>query len=198
MSHPKLKYSSLDILLLKLLESGVNTVCALHIQGGISIGAAVPALRRLEKAGLVGRMQTDFRRRQEFSVTSSGSRALESGLPDLVQSTLSSRYGDAETLVRLAVLCLHAHNRKSALAILELADTQNFLLAPAEIQSDAHSDIGSMYKQMLANLAQTRMQAETNALKSMKKRIQEGLSPTAGNRSANTRKKATKAFPHKH
>lgn len=48
--------SIFDVYLLSLIDRGLETPYDLLKQGGVSLGSAVPALRRLEAASLVKRM----------------------------------------------------------------------------------------------------------------------------------------------
>jgi DNA-binding PadR family transcriptional regulator len=49
----KVIYSVLDLFILSLLDRGLQTPYDLQRQGGLSLGSTVPALRRLETAGLI-------------------------------------------------------------------------------------------------------------------------------------------------
>lgn len=87
--------SSLEVLILALLKQGLATTYDLQTQAGLSLGATVPALKRLEAAKLVSRKEAG--RRFEFSVTREGEKMLASWsasprLPTDVDEVLRSAY----------------------------------------------------------------------------------------------------------
>jgi DNA-binding PadR family transcriptional regulator len=68
--------STLEVLILSLLRQGLTTTYDLQAQAGLSLGATVPALRRLALAKLVARKELG--RRIEFSITREGEKTLGS------------------------------------------------------------------------------------------------------------------------
>ncbi|HYD16500.1 MAG TPA: PadR family transcriptional regulator [Candidatus Nanoarchaeia archaeon] len=68
--------SSLEVFILALISQGLNTTYAFQSEVGLSLGASVPALKRLEEAGLVTRKISG--RRHEFTLTRAGKTTLAS------------------------------------------------------------------------------------------------------------------------
>jgi len=72
--------SSLDLFLLGLIQSGVDTPYLLRERARLSIGATLPALKRLEGMRLVARGLKGQRDKQQFVLLSAGKRALKTQL----------------------------------------------------------------------------------------------------------------------
>jgi DNA-binding PadR family transcriptional regulator len=70
--------SNLELFILAMIEQGVSTPYELQSTAGISVGASIPALRRLEKHGYVRRAEASARRKQPFTITAAGSKWLKS------------------------------------------------------------------------------------------------------------------------
>ena len=66
--------SSLEMFMLALISQGLTTTYALQSEAGLSLGASVPGLKRLEDAGFVTRKISG--RRHEFTLTRTGKAAL--------------------------------------------------------------------------------------------------------------------------
>jgi DNA-binding PadR family transcriptional regulator len=67
--------SSLEAFILALISQGVTTTYAFQTAAGLSLGATVPALKRLAEAGLV--IKKIIGRRHEFTLTRDGKKALK-------------------------------------------------------------------------------------------------------------------------
>jgi DNA-binding PadR family transcriptional regulator len=97
--------SSLELLILALLKQGLTTTYDLQTEAGLSLGATVPALKRLAAAKLVTRKEVG--RRLEFSITREGEKTLASwaapqrppsDMDDLLRSAyLAWMIGDGKT-----------------------------------------------------------------------------------------------------
>ncbi|HYD16530.1 MAG TPA: hypothetical protein VEB03_00840 [Candidatus Nanoarchaeia archaeon] len=105
--------SSLELLILTLLKQGLSTTYDLQTEAGLSLGATVPALKRLAAAKLVTRK--DAGRRIEFSVTREGEKALASWTAPTRPST------DMDDLLRSAYLAWMAGGKNDAAALLRQA-----------------------------------------------------------------------------
>jgi DNA-binding PadR family transcriptional regulator len=66
--------TSLEVFILALIGQGLTTAYALQSEAGLSLGATVPALKRLQDAGLVSKKVIG--RRHEFTLTRLGRLAL--------------------------------------------------------------------------------------------------------------------------
>ena len=60
--------SSLDLFLLGLIQSGVNTPYLLRERARLSVGATLPALERLQKNRFISRSEKGLRNKQEFEL----------------------------------------------------------------------------------------------------------------------------------
>jgi DNA-binding PadR family transcriptional regulator len=102
--------SSLELLILALLKQGLSTTYDLQVQAGVSLGASVPALKRLAAAKLVTRKEVG--RRLEFSITREGEKALASWTAPQRPPT------DMDDLLRAAYLAWITGDGKSQAAAL--------------------------------------------------------------------------------
>lgn len=66
--------SSLEVFILALVNKGLTTSYALQREAGLSLGATVPALKRLLDAGLVTKKEVG--RRREFALTPDGQKSM--------------------------------------------------------------------------------------------------------------------------
>jgi DNA-binding PadR family transcriptional regulator len=75
-------YSVLDLFILSLLDRGLQTPYDLQRQGGLSQGSTVPALRRLETAGLIRKRKgtgASKRPRHSYQLSAAGRTCAEDG-----------------------------------------------------------------------------------------------------------------------
>ena len=103
----------LDLFILSLLDRGLETPYDLQRQGGLSLGSTVPALRRLETAGLV--------RKREALEPVSGPATAISFPPQAEPShkTVGRRYlkapnqMDVDAVLRVADMAQHYNARRA-------------------------------------------------------------------------------------
>ncbi len=108
----------LGLFLLALIRAGINTPYRIHTDAALSLGATLPALKRLEQAGYLRRGQPGTRGRTEFEITKSGERHLKSGWRPLLESIPA----DMDAIIRTVSLALlGAVDRKSIAAYLRRA-----------------------------------------------------------------------------
>src|SRR5690349_20704804 len=93
--------TSLDLLILLLVQSGVNTPYALNARAGISLGASLPALKRLLARNLVRENKPGPRGRREFTVTRAGQDEL-AAMDQYFETALLEPSTDMEAVLRLA------------------------------------------------------------------------------------------------
>jgi DNA-binding PadR family transcriptional regulator len=162
----------LELFVLALVQRGINTPYRLLTAGGISQGAALPVLGRLESSGYVRRGKPGPRGRTEFEVTAAGRRYLETGWRPLLESPVS---GDIESILRtasLAVLC-GADSRtvtgylKSA-AKEKAADSENRKAEAKQARAalSDESDAG-LYTWMIAMQGASRLASEAKILRQL-------------------------------
>lgn len=116
-------HSVLDLFILSLLDRGLETPYDLQRQGGLSLGSTVPALRRLESAGLVRKKASvalSKRPRHWFQLSAAGRKMARRGWIPLLKDQPPS---DFDAVLRLADMAQHYRARP--------ADIVKFLEAAA-------------------------------------------------------------------
>jgi DNA-binding PadR family transcriptional regulator len=113
--------SSLDLFLLALIDSGTGTAYAFREQAGLSLGATLPALTRLEEFGLVARGEKLERNKQEFRLTANGKRELKSALIRLLRTYEQKPPSDIESVLRVCALAVQGAKIASARKLLQAA-----------------------------------------------------------------------------
>jgi DNA-binding PadR family transcriptional regulator len=120
-SHPDDRRSRKDLeaFLLALITHGLKTPYDFMMSAGISPGASIPALGRLESAGYVRKGKGGARNRQEYDTTHTGKAFLERSWREIFQHT---PVGDLDTVLRIASLALlMAEPKRSVAAYLSRA-----------------------------------------------------------------------------
>jgi DNA-binding PadR family transcriptional regulator len=125
----KLPQSVLDLFILSVLDRGLETPYDLNRQGGLSLGSTVPALKRLETAGLVRKKAAvglSRRPRHWFQLSAAGRKLARGGWIPLLKDPPS----DFDAVLRLADMAQYYRARP--------ADIVTFLeAAAAERRSSA-------------------------------------------------------------
>ena len=91
----------LDVFIISLLERGIETPYDLNRQGGISLGASTPALKRLIDNKLIRRITEPAatkRRTHRYTLTEAGRELAHQG-----GGRISKSYGSRLTLIRCCV-----------------------------------------------------------------------------------------------
>lgn len=111
----------LEAFLLALIARGLKTPYDFMVSAGISPGASIPALSRLESAGYVRKREVGARNRQEYEATGKGQAFLEKSWREIFQAPPA---GDLDTVLRTASLALlMAEPKRSVAAFLSRAAT---------------------------------------------------------------------------
>ncbi len=100
--------SILDLYVLSLLDRGLGTPYSLQRDGGLSLGASTPALRRLSEARLVKRKVEEGatkRPRHVYTLTASGQDIARNGWRDYFSS--ARPFSDLDAVLRLADMAVH-------------------------------------------------------------------------------------------
>lgn len=103
----------LEAFLLALITRGLKTPYDFMTSAGISPGASIPALGRLEAAGYVRKGEGGARNRQEYEATSKGQAFLEKSWQEIFQAPPT---GDLDTVLRTASLALLMSEPKRSVA----------------------------------------------------------------------------------
>jgi DNA-binding PadR family transcriptional regulator len=159
--------TTLEVLLLSLVDRGWKTLYRLKDAAGISVGAALPALNRLHDRGLLKRAEVAARNKQEFDVTSSGKKALTSEMKRLLQEYRETPPNDAESALRLAALAFFSKRRGIAVSLLKRTGEARRRLAKLrseEIGNVVATDLAALYRRMGEACEAARSEAEAEAM----------------------------------
>jgi DNA-binding PadR family transcriptional regulator len=167
-SRDKRSREDLELFTLALVERGVNSAYLL-LSAGISQGAALPVLGRLESSGYVRRGKPGPRGRTEFELTAAGRRHLQAGWKPLLEAPIP---GDIESVLRTADLAaLSGASRRIVSSYLKSAAKTKAIeskrrgadAVEARSALSDNPDSGS-YGWMLAMSATARLTAEAKLL----------------------------------
>lgn len=159
--------TNLDLFLLALLDSGINTVYQLLAKANISPGASNPSLKRLESRSLVIRgASTGSRSRQEFRLTAAGRKQLKSGLRAALAKAETDPPADLESVARLVALAVANRWRSSAATILRAAMKERAVRIEHSrlIPYPEQPALLATYHSVLAQCTSASLDAEFNAL----------------------------------
>ena len=113
-NHDKRSRADLDLFLLALIRAGIDTPYQLHTDAALSLGATLPALKRLEQAGYLRRGQPGTRGRTEFEITKSGERHLKSRWGPLMEAAVPT---DVDAVLRIVSLGILSGADKATVAV---------------------------------------------------------------------------------
>jgi DNA-binding PadR family transcriptional regulator len=102
-AYDKRSRVDLELFLIALVKREINTPYALHHNVGLSPGATIPVLKKLELDGDVRRGTPGPRRRAEYQTTPAGDRRLNSGWQALLEAPIPT---DIDAILRIASLGL--------------------------------------------------------------------------------------------
>jgi len=113
----KLTLRPLEMFLLGLVKGGLITPYDWQAKGRISLGASLPAVRRLVDAGLLKQVAKGPRGRHEFGLTDKGWDELDQ-LDRYLDDAADQPLGDLESVVRLACLAMIVRRPRTAKKLL--------------------------------------------------------------------------------
>jgi hypothetical protein len=159
----------LDVFILSLLEGGIDTLYRLKHEAGISIGAASPALRRLEK------LMISRRRKNPHGKDIIGPRGKHEYVPGLFSHQFfgsnwlepfeNSLPTDTESVARLIALAESANRADLVKRALSAAIKQRRARARRATPAAGKSTIANRYRTILHVCETARLRAEAAALK---------------------------------
>jgi DNA-binding PadR family transcriptional regulator len=161
----------LDIFLLSMFDRGAQSPYDLQRTAGVSLGASVPALRRLIAGKLVTRTEgtaATNRPRHEYKLTPAGKQAARSSWKDHLNG--ASAGSDLDSLLRIADMAIHyGAEKKTIRSFLKQASESRALMAEKAslTQKGFASPDGSSYLRMRATCDAVRLRAEADALSSL-------------------------------
>jgi hypothetical protein len=115
--------ASLDLLILSLIDAGIDTPYRWQTQAGLSLGATLPAARRLLAGRLVSERKPGPRGRREFRITRTGRSELKN-IDQHLDAALLEQVGDLESILRLFAIALHAGRQDVAAHLLQEAGSE--------------------------------------------------------------------------
>jgi DNA-binding PadR family transcriptional regulator len=159
--------TTLEVLLLALVDQGWKTPYRLKEAAGISVGAALPALNRLQSQGLLKRAEVAARKKQEFDVTSAGKKAVSNEMKRLLKDCRETPPNDAESALRLAALAFFSKRRGIAVSLLK--STGEVRRRQARLRSEqatnvVATDLATLYRRMGEACEAARSEAEAEAM----------------------------------
>jgi len=172
----KLPQSVLDLFILSVLDRGLETPYDLNRQGGLSLGSTVPALKRLETAGLVRKkaaVGSSKRPRHWFQRSAAGRKLARGGWIPLLKDQPPS---DFDAVLRLADMARHYRARPAdIITFLEAAASERRSSARVFEHRERRDSLGLVATREAWDVA--RLRAEAKFL--------EGLAQSFGRNHAN-------------
>jgi DNA-binding PadR family transcriptional regulator len=111
--------TDLDLFVLALVAEGLKTPYEMQARAGLSPGATIPVLERLSQQKLLRREKAGARNRSPFGLTAAGTRWLQTGWRELVES---EPLGPPDAILRVALLAIViGDDRKAAREYLKRA-----------------------------------------------------------------------------
>lgn len=165
---------ALDMFLLGLVKEGLITPYDWQARARISLGASLPATKRLLKSGLLKELAKGPRGRHEFGLTPEGRDAMLPGnLDRYLGDALDDPPGDLESAVRLACLATVIDNVKGAKQfLLEAADAHQRRARDAKKRAankvPFRSKLGGLYSAVLAQCEEKQSAAIVDKLDALR------------------------------
>jgi DNA-binding PadR family transcriptional regulator len=174
-SEPRPKNPSairpLDMFLLGLVRGGLITPYDWQAKARTSLGASLPAVRRLVDQGLLKKAATGPRGRHEFALTRDGEDALHTPkLRRYIEQVLEQSTSDTETVLRLASLAALIEGTRAATKLLLKAETLHRKRARdaarrAKSTVPFKSRLSGLYSTLLAGFEEEQETAIANQLR---------------------------------
>ena len=170
--------STLDLLIMVAVKSGIATPYALLVSSGLSVGATIPALKRLSERGLLAKGESGSRGRQEFRLTARGKQQLAK-LPQALANLPGNELNETESLVRalaLAVCCNDEAIFQKLAQKGEQKRQERLAASHSAVENPPKpDDTVAIYRWMLARVAVAKGQAEGRQLERIQKTLVEQL-----------------------
>ena len=158
--------TSLELFLLALVEQGHDTPYRLKQAAGISVGAALPALNRLNDRKLLHRAEVEARNKQEFTLTALGRKALVQESKRLLSEFTETPPKDSESALRLAALAFFAGKQRVAVSLLKsTGEARRRSTGKSEGSAQLlTTDVAALYRSMAQICDTARSEADAGAL----------------------------------
>ena len=184
MGRPKPRTTLETLLLAAARVSGEVSPYSLWQHLDLSLGTTVPALRRLSKEGLVGRVAESQSRAERYSLLPKGSQVLDAWLkrpfPDVVPS-------DTEVVLRIAgLVCVIGEKedmQRISLFLTEAARLKERSAERHELVAKQHAEVReqawNVYRWMSNLVNVERLRGEAKALAKIAEAFGDSARPTA-------------------
>jgi DNA-binding PadR family transcriptional regulator len=166
---------TLDMFLLGLVKGGLITPYDWQSKARVSLGASLPAVKRLLKAGLLKELAKGPRGRHEFGLTPEGRDAVSPrNLDRYIGDALDEPPGDLESAIRLACLATIIDDIKRAKEfLLEAADAHQRRVRVARKRAankvPFRSKLGGLYSAVLAQCEEKQTAAIVSKLDALRR-----------------------------
>ncbi len=166
--------TSLDLIVLLLLQSGINTPYLLRSRAGISLGGSLPALKRLLGHGLIKQGKQGLRGRREFGLTRAGENELAQ-LDRHLQAALTEPVGDLESVLRLVACAIITGSKEVAVELLKKSadefDRRSAHLRSTLPEFKGDDELPDLYVAVTAHCEADRLQANALSLRTLRSRL---------------------------
>jgi DNA-binding PadR family transcriptional regulator len=170
--------ADLELFILGLIEHGLTTPYDFLSRGGISQGASMPVLGRLEEGGYIKRGKSGARGRIEYKITTAGLQRLKGEWRSLLDAPESA---DVEAMLRIATLGLMCgaektmvaeYLRKGAKAKSQESRIRKADAATASAELSTTAD-GQLYRWMRATHTAARFAADARTLQKLAAKLKQ-------------------------
>ena len=168
---PHTPSTCLDLFLLQLISTGIDTPYLFRERAHLSIGATLPALQRMEGNGLVAREKKEGRNKQRYSITAKGKRHLATQLPPLLADFVKQPPTELESLLRAVALGCEQVKAEAVIAMLVGAakERRDRRASVQEVSSVDLKRVEDSYRYFLNRIASARLDAQASALDDLAK-----------------------------
>jgi hypothetical protein len=158
------------MLILTLVEAGIDTPYRWQAEAGLSLGATLPSVRRLLDRRLVSEAPTGPRRRREFTITRAGRTELRN-LDRYLERALAEPVGDLESVLRLFSIAKHLGREDLAVSFLEQTAVEyDRRVGRAQKRASDTSDedgVAALYLSTTSRCEASRLQAHADTLRAL-------------------------------
>ena len=159
--------TSLEVFICSLVERGFKTAYEFHREAGLSVGSSIPALSRLQRAGLLNKeiVSTGDRRSSSYTLSPSGRKFTQTAWRSMLQKDSPS---DPDTILRVVELANHYSAPAEQIRLyLNRAAGRKALLAKKSAKENRQMSHGFAYRVAKSDFERVRLKAESEFLRSV-------------------------------
>jgi len=159
----KRRRKDLDLFVLALVDCGVSTPYELQKAAGLSQGATLPALQRLQGAGFLCQGKPELRGRVRHRITAEGRKRLKRDWLELVQQEPS---GNLDADLRVALLALFVGRARQAAVdyLHRSAERNNAMDPPVHPEAEDVPPLARWYRTLRFEGAKSLHRAESDII----------------------------------